>query len=441
MNEISLIQFFFDPILRAPVIAGMLMCLVSSLIGVMVFVKRRSLLGEALAHASYPGVILALSIAPLFFRPNSLGAMVFILIGAFISAWLGLNLIHWLERKWAVQSDAALCLVLSLFLGAGVFLGSRIQVIYPLWYQQISTFLYGQAATMEDYHIIFYMFFALVVLFFVIIRFRQIELFCFDPSFAQSLSLKSKGFHALNSFFLILALIIGMRSVGVILISGMLIMPAAFARQFTCRLFRIFIYAGLMGMGSAFLGIYLSVQIPLYLNPTHPISLPTGPMILIVAACLTLFALLFSPKKGLLARIIRIRRFQMGCLLDHILKILWKRGGISFSHLKQEMFLSCFTLRYFLFLLKKEGWVKINETGIALTQDGVRKASHLVRLHRLWELYLTSELKVDEKRVHYSAEEMEHILTPEIETKLTRLLKDPKMDPHHQPIPHKEKLC
>ncbi len=445
MSEISLIQFFFDPILRAPVIAGMLMCLASSLIGVMVFVKRRSLVGEALAHASYPGVIFAFSIAPLFFHPNSMGTMILILMGAFISAWMGLGLIHWLEKRWSIQSDAALCFVLSLFLGVGVFLGSRIQVIYPLWYQQISTFLYGQAATMGDYHMIFYMLFVVGVLFFVIFRFRQIELFYFDPSFAKSLLLKSKGFHILNSVLLILALIIGMRSVGIVLISGMLIMPGAFARQFTHRLANLFIYAGLMGMVSAFLGVYMSVQIPLHLNSTHPISLPTGPMILLTAAFLTLFALIFSPKEGLCVRVIRIRRFKIGRLLDHILKTLWKKGPLSSSHLKQEMALSYFASIYLLFLLKKEGWIRREWVGgqkrLVLTEDGKRKASRLVRLHRLWELYLTSELKVDEKRVHCSAEEMEHILTFEIEAKLEKLLKDPKIDPHHQPIPQKEGLC
>lgn len=68
---------------------------------------------------------------------------------------------------------------------------------------------------------------------------------------------------------------------------------------------------------------------------------------------------------------------------------------------------------------------------------GREKAASIVRLHRLWELYLTDTLGFQAEKVHRTAEEMEHILTPEIEEKLTRLLSNPKQDPHQQPIPEK----
>ncbi len=63
-----------------------------------------------------------------------------------------------------------------------------------------------------------------------------------------------------------------------------------------------------------------------------------------------------------------------------------------------------------------------------------------MRLHRLWEVYLADYLGVGAERVHRNAEEMEHIITPQLERELTMLLKDPKEDPHKQPIPPLKEL-
>lgn len=439
MEKLTFWQFFSEPFLRAPTLGAMLMCLTSSLIGVIIFVNRRCLLGEALSHATYPGVIVGVLLSPFFCPSSSLFSSLFILCGAFVSSWFGLYLIGKLEKTWRIHSDAALCLVLSLFLGFGVTLASRLQFIFPIWYQQGQIFLFGQAATMGDHHVFIYAFLALCLLVFIILSFRQIELIYFDREYAMSLGIRGKGCEHLTSLFLILAIVIGIRSVGVILMSGMLIAPTAFARQMTDQLRKMFFFSGLIGMISGFLGVYLSVQIPLLIDPTDPVSLPTGPVILLVATSLTFFALLFSPKGGWVARKIRIRQFKMQCLSDHLLKILWKEKGLSLKALKGKLSLSRFRLFYLLFLSRKGGWIE-GKQEINLTRDGKRKGSRIVRLHRLWELYLTSEMKVDENRVHCSAEEMEHILTPAIEERLTKLLKDPKKDPHKQPIPERGKI-
>jgi len=439
MKTLSIWQVFTDPILRAPTFGAMFMCLASSLIGVIAFVRRRSLLGEALSHATYPGVVIGILFAALFFNPSHPLAAFSILIGAFIFSWLGLISIEKLEGRLRLHPDATLCLVLSLFLGLGVTLASRVQMTHPLWYQQIQVFLFGQAVTMGDQHIGIYASLALAILAFIVLRFRQIELIHFDREFTQSLGIPMRMCHLFTSFLLILALVIGIRSVGVVLMSGMLIAPAAFARQCTDRLGKMFLIAGLIGSLSGFLGVYLSVQIPLFIDHHHPPSLPTGPMILLVATTFTFLALLFSPKRGWLSRVMRIRRFRMQQQMDHLLKALWKQGNLSFIELKKEIGLSRFSFSYLLFLLRKEGWTE-GKAQILLTPDGKRRGARLVRLHRLWELYLTSELKVEEDRVHCSAEEMEHILTPEIEERLTRLLKDPKEDPHRQPIPTREEI-
>ena len=170
--QFSLSQFFLDPILRAPTIGSMLLGFVSALMGVVVFIKKRSLIGETLAHAAYPGLILGAFMAVFFSKLASIG----FLAGAFITSCLGLYVVEKLETRFKIHPDSALCLVLSLSLGVGVLFSSHLQFISPLHYQRAQIFLFGQVATMNDFHIIFYSGFSLIVLTFFTLNFRRLEI-------------------------------------------------------------------------------------------------------------------------------------------------------------------------------------------------------------------------------------------------------------------------
>ncbi len=423
----------FDPLYRAPFIGSMLMCLAAALMGSLMVVKRRSLLGETLSHAAYPGVTLGVVVASLFFKPSDPLAIFVVLGGAFLFAYLGLQVVEKLQNRFKIHLDAALCLALSVFLGLGALIASRIQFTHPLWYQQSQVFIYGQAATMTDAHIAIYGTLSLMILAFTIYRFREIERLLFDPSFTSNPTLKA------IFFFLILSIVVGIRSVGVILIAGMLVAPAAAARCFTNRLSRVLSLAGAFGLLSGFGGNYLALKLS-----GHGVNYPTGPMILLFAASVTLLSLLFAPQKGALSRLVRIARFRRRCHSENVLKTLWK-GGVHTPLSAKEVLkwngMGRLHLKKTLFSLQREGWVAQEGKGrFLLTSDGVKRAERLVRLHRLWELYLVSCLRVDEERVHHSAEEMEHILTPELESRLSLLLNNPKKDPHEKPIPQGEFL-
>ena len=439
--QFSLLQFFLDPLLRAPTIGSMLLGFVSALMGVIIFIKKRSLIGETLAHAAYPGVILGALISFFF---NEMGSIGF-LVGAFITSFLGLYVIEKLESRFRIHPDSALCLVLSLFLGLGVLCASHLQFISPVHYQRAQILLYGQAATMNDFHIIFYSGFSLVVLIFFILNFRRLEISLFDQTFSKSFDVESKHLKRIIFALIIITLVIGIRSMGVVLISGMLIAPVAAARQWTHHLSRFILLSGVFGLISGFCGNYFSIQIPLWMEKEHAFTLPTGPMVLLSASCICLFSFLFARKKGAVNRIIRVFCFRFQCLSENILKTFWKekKDFLGKEDILKSNTISPLILSIALTVLKRGGWIiQKRKKGYALTEDGRRRASQLIRLHRLWELYLASSMKMGEEKVHRSAEEMEHILTPEIENTLTELLKNPKIDPHKQPIPNVEgMLC
>lgn len=442
-------SYFTDSVLKAPTIGCMLMCLAAGLVGAIVFLRKQSLLGEALSHAAYPGVILGVLAAGMlsFKESDSLQISIFILVGAFITGILGLWIIHLLETKLKVKSDSALCFVLSTFFGIGVTLASEVQFAYTSLYKQVQVYLYGQAATMTDIHIWIYGALASLISLVIFVFHKELQAITFDRSYAKSLGIQTRAIDALLFILIVLAVMIGIRSVGVVLMSAMLVAPAIAARQFTNHFSVLLVLSGLFGLVSGFLGNYFSVELTHQLQSYYPsarIALPTGPMIVLVASFICLIALLFAPQRGLLLRVIRVAYFRYTCICENLLKAMWRRGAkaeSSFQELTRYQSSSQLYLSFAVWRMTYNGWIK--KTGgdyYRLTKDGEYRAAKIVRLHRLWEVYLADYLGVGSERVHRNAEEMEHIITPELERELTFLLKDPKQDPHFQPIPPRESL-
>lgn len=401
----SWLDFFTHPVLMAPTLGTILMSIFASIMGVFIYVKKRSLLAECLSHAAYPGILLGL----FFFDFHLLGGVVF--------ALLGYQLLKWLEGKNRLHPDTALCVVLASFLGFGVLLSSIFQRIAPTIYKQSLIYLYGQAATMVQHHIVWFSLFSLTSIIFVLLFFSRLKALTFDPLFIQSIGLKEEWLERALFFLITLSIVIGTRATGIILMTGMMIAPPLFARALTDRLSTMIFLSATIGALSAFIGNVLSVNLPLLYF--EGVSLPTGPLILITASVFTLIAFLFAPKKGYFIRLIRLQRFRFRCRKENALKSLWK--GLEIGQVDR-------------YILRVGGEAK----GGKLTEKGKKKANYIIRLHRLWELYLSKELGITGSRVHESAEEMEHILTPEIERMLTQELANPTTDPHKMEIPRRE---
>jgi manganese/zinc/iron transport system permease protein len=442
MNN-SFFCFFTDPVLRSPTIGCMLMCLASSLIGVLTFIRRRSLLGEALSHAVYPGVIIGSIIVGWLFSESSNFFLIFIMLGGAITSLFGLYAIDLLVRKIKIANDAALCFILSSFFGIGVFLASYIQFLYPSILKKTNIYLYGQAATMRDIHVFIYALLALVIIAFIFLLFRQLEAIYFNRDYAYSIGIRTVFIEFLVFFFLILSIIIGMRSVGIVLMSGMLLAPAISARQFTNRLSTMFFLSGLFGIGSGFFGNYFSYNMSYWFslsNNGKMLCFPTGPIIVLLACSFAIFSLLFAPKKGIVFCFLRSLRFKIRIIEENILKNIYKNGvdkGVKIAQLEKIVSIPKFLYLFIAFRMRQKGWIKKNKSSCyLLSQVGEEKALHVIRLHRLWEVYL-DYLGVESDKIHKNAEEMEHSISEELEEKLEKLLSNPKKDPHNQPIPSK----
>ncbi len=426
----TFLDYFFDPVVRAPTLGCMLMCVAASLMGVVLMLQKRLLVGESISHAAYPGAIAGLIALAAFGPEYEEWVFAAVLAGALGSSYLGMVFLNRLELRHKIKSDAALCLIVALFFGFGILLSSVVQASMPIWASQAYVLLFGQAATLTDEHIFVYGALAISCLFFLFMAYHPIQALLFDRGFANAIGIKSRTVERILFWLLLLSIIVGIRSVGVILMSGMLIAPAVAARQWSNRLLPMFAIAAAVGALSGFLGSVLSIELAIRTS----ISLPSGPVIILTGACFAFLSLLLAPKRGLISRMARLAAFRVRCLEENILKGLWHNGEMGYPQLKRRF---PNMLGYILFRLQGQGWIVRNSAGICLSADGRGRAAGIVRLHRLWEVYLTEQLGIGAHEVHAHAEEMEHILTPELEERLTHLLADPQQDPHDQPIPQR----
>jgi manganese/zinc/iron transport system permease protein len=233
----------------------------------------------------------------------------------------------------------------------------------------------------------------------------------------------------------VLAIAIGIQSVGVVLMAALLITPAAAARAWTSSLKIMLILAALIGGISGLSGSLIS-----YLSP----AMPTGPWIVMTLSIITLLSLFFAPKRGALSRLLKQRRHSEKILNENLLKVFYKlsvegkleQAGLSVDELQAERAINKSDFAAAIRRLKRKNWLLAEGEKLKLSSIGLVEAKRVVRLHRLWEMYLSQRLNLKEDHIHPNAESMEHIISPELEALLLKELDFPTQDPHNSPIPY-----
>ncbi len=434
-----MLSYLLDASILESLFATILMSISMALIGTICVVKKKSLSGEMMSHAALPGVAITYLCFGSFSLKNEFLFSIFILFFAFLFCLGSQKLSSFLIQK-KVSEDATLCLILSLGLGLGILIQSFLQKSHPIWFKKSQLFFYGQAATLVWEHVIIYAILTICILTFILFSHYRLKWFLFDQEFFQAHGLKV---HLMNFFvdgLVAMAIVIGIRSCGVILVSGMLIIPVIAAKRWVHSLKFIYLLASLFAALSALLGNYCSFAIPLWILEKYgkTASVALGPLMIIFAFLLAFISLIFAPKTGWISCQIKQVLNQLKIIRENCLKKLWKhRDYESFSKKDLKKIWGLDGLLFYLLIwhFKSKKYLKERNFIYILTKKGVHQGAHIVRIHRLFELYLSKELHIDLKNVHGIAEELEHFISDEIENEITYLLDNPKRDPHQQPIP------
>jgi ABC-type Mn2+/Zn2+ transport system permease subunit/Mn-dependent DtxR family transcriptional regulator len=420
---------FRDPALRLALVGCVLLGVSCGLLGSFLVVRRMALVGDTLSHAVLPGVAVG-------FLWNATKDPVAIFVGAVIAGLLGTFVVGWITRTTKLKEDAALGLVLAVFFAVGLVLMGIIQGMPTADKSGLDKMLFGQAAALSGSDVKLMGVTTGATILLLAVFYKEFLVSSFDPVFARGIGIPVRSLHHALMLLLAAAVVVALQAVGVVLVSAMLITPAATAYLLTDRMHRMLFLSAVLGIFSGLLGAFFS-----FLGT----NLPTGPCMVLAASTVFAIAFLLAPKHGLLPRWWRRQSRSQRIARENTLKAVYhvlegwnfRHEGVTLDELAKQRRTTLEEAQREVLVLARHGLATFDAPRRAtqLTPEGSRQAAAVVRNHRLWELYLTSRANYRADHVHDDAEEMEHVLDEETVRMLERRLDFPVHDPHGKSIP------
>jgi len=354
-----------DYTLRTITLGTAVLGAICGMLGSFAVLRKESLLGDAISHAALPGIAIAFLITGT--KDSSI-----LLLGALISGLIGTLWIRGITSKTHLKSDTALGLILSIFFGFGMLLLTFIQKQPNANQAGLDKYLFGQAATLVESDVRLMVIVTGISLFVMLLFWKEFKMLLFDADYTKTIGFNTKFIDVLITFLIVLAIVLGLQTVGVVLMSAILLAPAAAARQWTNSLSKMVVLAAIFGAFSGVLGTAISASQD---------NLSTGPVIVLVAGVFVLFSFIFSPGRGLLFREIKFRKNRNDLELMKTLQFMYSiaQDHENISHPHAIRILNNFHgfTKSSLKKLENEGWVAIDGQEWAMTEKGFLRAEEI----------------------------------------------------------------
>lgn len=358
-----------DHTFQVVILGSLVLGITAGALGVFAVLRQQSLLGDAISHATLPGVVGA------FLLTQSKSPLV-LLIGAGLAGWTGTLLINLITANTRIKRDAALGIILSFFFGFGLMLLTIAQKLPTATKAGLDKFLFGNAATLLKSDVEVMVGLSIFILVGLLICWKEFKIIVFDEDFAQSLGMRVRLLDLILTTMMVMTIVIGLQTVGVVLMSAMLVAPAAASRQWTNKLEVMVMLAALFGSVSGVGGAVISSVVP---------RIPTGPMIVVFLSIFVFFSLFLAPQRGLVWDWIRAYQHREKIRMHTMLKNL-----LLFSEINTDPFhshnlsaLQAIGLGFrkkTMQELSQKGWVKESDKNFwALTPKGLEEARRLTR--------------------------------------------------------------
>ncbi len=344
---------------------------ISGILGSFAVLRKQSLLGDAVSHSALPGIAFV-------FLITGIKNTEMLLLGALASGLLGTFLIVIINRYSRIKFDSALGLILSFFFGLGLVLITYIQKLPNANQAGLEDFIFGQASTLLKRDVYIMIVLGCVILLMVVLFWKEFKLYSFDMQYGVSIGFSAKKINIILSSITVIAIIIGLQSVGVILMSALLISPGVAARQWTDKLSVMVILAAVFGIISGVIGTVISSLVS---------NMPTGPVIVVVISLIVIFSLLFASKRGILWQYIKRRRnsrhINESRLLINLYELALNHEDIYHPH-ETKMIEPTSTdktiknIEKTLLILRQQGYIKQDYFGTwAITDIGIQRAKRI----------------------------------------------------------------
>lgn len=275
---------FTDYTIRNVALGAMVLGIVSGTLSAFAVLRKQSLLGDAMSHAALPGVIIA-------FMVTGHRAPLPLMIGAVIAGWLGTLAMIAIRTHTRIKEDSAQGVILAVFFGFGMALLSWVIRQPGAEHSGLDKFLFGQAAATVAGDVEAMALVGVVALVTVALFWKEFKLISFDSGYATTLGFRVRALDILLTTLVVIAVVIGLQTVGVVLMSAMIVAPGVAARQWTNRLGYMVLLSALFGAVAGVSGAILS---------SIDNGLPTGPVIVLVITAIALLSLFFAPERGLM---------------------------------------------------------------------------------------------------------------------------------------------
>lgn len=407
---------------RMVLLGTTLLGICGGLVGVFMLLRKRSLIGDVVGHSALPGIALAFILSQAA-RPGSGKNLPLLIAGAFVAGLAGALFVLVVDRFSRIKADAALAVVLSVFYGLGVALLTVIQRIPAASAAGLKDYLNGKTASLVAADVRVFAIAALLLILLTLLLFKELSLLCFDEDYAAATGWPVLCLDALLTGLVVGVTIVGMQTVGLILVVAILIIPATAARFWTNDVRRMTIISAVLGGLAAAAGTMISALTP---------KTAAGATIVLAGSGLFVFSLLLGTRRGLAWRWLEHRRLLRRVGRHDLLRAAYEvieaaapdsdiseprllQVRIAHQQLLQMRSWGRARLARLLRQARRDELLEINSDGTySLTPDGAALARRAVRNHRLWELYLMAYADVAPSHVDRDADRIEHILGPEM---------------------------
>jgi manganese/zinc/iron transport system permease protein len=401
-----------DPNVRYVAVAILLLGGVSGAVGTFNFLRKKTLVGETVAHSMLPGVLIA-------FILSGVKNPLVLITGAAISGWLSIWVVDYITRHSKIKGDSALAIVLSSFFGLGIVMLTVIQRTSGKEQSGLDHYIFGNAAAMTPEDSLVFGSISLIVLAIVFWHYFSLKAVVFNQDFAQSIGINTRWIEAIISFITILSISVGIKAVGIVMMSALLIIPPTAARFWTDSLSKMLVVSGIFGAVSGWLGAFVSYSYS---------SMPTGPWTIVIISIIAFVSMMFAPKKGVVfqrwSKLLVKRRMNEENLLKTAVQLEVRGQGKLFNRLSisSRQFFDQRLWNRTIKRLKRKGLIKRVHTGFTLSTEGRAIGAEIDRRHKIWEIYLQRRMQMSVHLVHDEADTMEHFLTPDIEDEILKEL-------------------
>ncbi|MFO0819137.1 MAG: iron chelate uptake ABC transporter family permease subunit [Pirellulales bacterium] len=402
-------------------LAGILVSVVCGVMGCFIILRRMAFLGDALAHSMLAGVVAGYLLMKLAFGSEANAPAM--LIGSLLAGFGTVGLIGFVSRLSRVKEDTAIGIMYTGVFAAG---GLAASLFSHYIHVDLLHFVTGNVLAVEMLDLWMMAFVAVFVLTAVTLLYRPLQLTSFDPVMAASLGIPVLAIDYLLTTCTSLVVVSAVHIVGVILVVGMLVTPAATAYLVCQRLSRMLWAAAGFAVSSFLLGYGFSFWI----------NVAPGSAIVVASTLQFVAVLSFAPRRGLVAQWWRRRWAVPQEVLEDVLGSIQRddRDWVPLEAMQARMGRGAAIIRRALQTLAAQELVECNNRQARLTDAGRHEALRLRRAHRLWETYL-ERLGTPVDDLHRRADQLEHVHDEAAVDYLDDKLGHPLVDPHGSEIP------